>query len=146
MNDNQNHLVRRPTSRVLAQPGGGSSLSFGLAPSPPPVKQQKAPIVEEPTVTTMKAEEKEEGAVVTTKEENEEEVSNQQDDSHEKASTIDAPTLTTTTQPKPADNSNSLSANAFVSGSNMNGGCVMTGRPTSRVLAPPGGHTSIKLG
>jgi len=31
-------------------------------------------------------------------------------------------------------------------GSNMNGGCVMTDRPTSRVLAPPGGHTSIKLG
>jgi hypothetical protein len=39
-----------------------------------------------------------------------------------------------------------ISQNAFVSGSNMNGGCVMTGRPSSRVLAPPGGHTSIKLG
>lgn len=39
-----------------------------------------------------------------------------------------------------------ISSNAFVSGSNMNGGCVMTGRPSSRVLAPPGGHTSFKLG
>jgi hypothetical protein len=39
-----------------------------------------------------------------------------------------------------------ISSNAFVTGSNMNGGCVMTGRPSSRVLAPPGGHTSIKLG
>jgi hypothetical protein len=39
-----------------------------------------------------------------------------------------------------------ISQNAFVSGSNMNGGCVMTGRPSSRVLAPPGGHTSIRLG
>lgn len=39
-----------------------------------------------------------------------------------------------------------ISGNAFVSGSNMNGGCVMTGRPSSRVLAPPGGHTSFKLG
>jgi hypothetical protein len=39
-----------------------------------------------------------------------------------------------------------ISQNAFVSGSNMNGGCVMTGRPSSRVLAPPGGHSSIKLG
>jgi hypothetical protein len=39
-----------------------------------------------------------------------------------------------------------VSQNAFVSGSNMNGGCVMTGRPSSRVLAPPGGHTSIRLG
>lgn len=39
-----------------------------------------------------------------------------------------------------------VSGNAFVTGSNMNGGCVMTGRPSSRVLAPPGGHTSFKLG
>jgi hypothetical protein len=39
-----------------------------------------------------------------------------------------------------------ISQNSFVTGSNMNGGCVMTGRPSSRVLAPPGGYTSIKLG
>lgn len=40
-----------------------------------------------------------------------------------------------------------ISANAFASGSNINGAQVMTGRPTSRVLAPAGGgHTSIKLG
>lgn len=38
-----------------------------------------------------------------------------------------------------------VSSNAFASGCNMNGAQVMTGRPTSRVLAPPGGHTSIKL-
>jgi hypothetical protein len=44
------------------------------------------------------------------------------------------------------DASKTISQNAFVSGSNMNGGCVMTGRSSSRVLAPPGGHTSIKLG
>lgn len=35
-----------------------------------------------------------------------------------------------------------VSSNAFASG---NGPNVLTGRPTSRVLAPPGGHTSIKL-
>lgn len=44
------------------------------------------------------------------------------------------------------DNSAPISSNAYVSGSNMNGGCTMTGRPSSRVLAPPGGHTSFKLG
>jgi hypothetical protein len=43
-------------------------------------------------------------------------------------------------------NDQPVSANAFASGSNMNGAQVMTGRPTSRVLAPPGGHSSIKLG
>ena len=56
---------------------------------------------------------------------------------------------TTTTAPSNQMPSKALpSANAFVSGSNMNGGCTMTGggRPSSRVLAPPGGHTSIKLG
>ena len=45
-----------------------------------------------------------------------------------------------------AKNKKTVSANAFVSGSNMNGGCVMTDRPTSRVLAPPGGETSFRLG
>ena len=41
--------------------------------------------------------------------------------------------------------SSAVSANAFASGSNQNSGNVMTGRPTSRVLAPPGGHCSIQL-
>ena len=44
-----------------------------------------------------------------------------------------------------AGSSSSESANAFASGSNQNSGNVMTGRPTSRVLAPPGGHCSIQL-
>lgn len=38
------------------------------------------------------------------------------------------------------------SNNAFASGSHMNSGNVLTERPSSRVLAPPGGHCSIKLG
>jgi hypothetical protein len=36
-----------------------------------------------------------------------------------------------------------VSSNAFASGANMNGANVMTGRPTSRVLAPPGGHSAL---
>ena len=44
-----------------------------------------------------------------------------------------------------AGSSSGVSANAFASGSNQNSGNVMTGRPTSRVLAPPGGHCSIQL-
>jgi len=39
-----------------------------------------------------------------------------------------------------------ISRNAFAKGSNMNSGNVKTDRPSSRVLAPPGGHCSIKLG
>jgi len=37
-----------------------------------------------------------------------------------------------------------VSANAYATGSNQNAGNVLTGRPTSRVLAPPGGgHSDI---
>jgi hypothetical protein len=39
-----------------------------------------------------------------------------------------------------------ISNNAFASSANMNGAQVMTGRSSSRVLAPPGGHTSWTLG
>jgi hypothetical protein len=42
-------------------------------------------------------------------------------------------------------NNNDISSNAFASGSNANGPNVITGRPSSRVLAPPGGHCSIRL-
>jgi hypothetical protein len=39
-----------------------------------------------------------------------------------------------------------VSSNAFASGSSTNSFNVITDRPTSRVLAPPGGHCSIRLG
>jgi SPIRAL1-like protein len=38
------------------------------------------------------------------------------------------------------------SANAFASGGSQNTGNYMTGRATSRVLAPPGGASSFSLG
>ena len=39
-----------------------------------------------------------------------------------------------------------VSSNSFASGSNPNGPQTMTGRLTSRVTQPPGGHTSWSLG
>uniref|UniRef100_A0A7S4UJL3 Uncharacterized protein n=1 Tax=Ditylum brightwellii TaxID=49249 RepID=A0A7S4UJL3_9STRA len=41
--------------------------------------------------------------------------------------------------------SDNVSNNKFASGSNMNSGNVITGRPSSRVLNPPGGKSSISL-
>lgn len=38
-----------------------------------------------------------------------------------------------------------LSSNAFASGHSQNCGNVMTGRPSSRVTAPPGGHSTFSL-
>ncbi len=39
-----------------------------------------------------------------------------------------------------------VSSNVYASGSNMNSGNVITDRPTSRVLNPPGGKSSFSLG
>jgi len=76
---------------------------------------------------------------------NEEAVPNKAEASVEKP-TVASTTTQTSTLPKAADQA--VSANAFASGSNMNGAQVMTGRPTSRVLQPGGGggKASWKLG
>ena len=37
-------------------------------------------------------------------------------------------------------------SNAYAQGGNQNCGNVLTDRPTSRVLAPPGGGSTFKLG
>jgi hypothetical protein len=40
-----------------------------------------------------------------------------------------------------------VSSNAYASGANQNAGNgIVDGRPTTRLLAPPGGRTSIVLG
>lgn len=39
-----------------------------------------------------------------------------------------------------------LSSNVFASGHSQNCGNVITGRPSSRVTAPPGGHSTFSLG
>jgi hypothetical protein len=48
--------------------------------------------------------------------------------------------------PPPPTTAPILSSNAFASSASTNGANVMTGRSTSRVLAPPGGKCSITLG
>ena len=43
------------------------------------------------------------------------------------------------------DNRTNVSNNSFANGSSMNCGNVLTDRPSSRVLRPPGGSSSINL-
>ncbi|GAX16632.1 hypothetical protein FisN_23Lh239 [Fistulifera solaris] len=131
-NDNQNYLVKqgRTTSRVLAPPGGFTSLSFGCeAPLP---KKKEEPIVA-PSVVVPATTESVAAPVV------------KDESSSSSVPAVESGNVTgpkaTPVQPKEVP----ISSNAFASGSNMNGAQVMTGRPTSRVLAPPGGHTTIKL-
>mmetsp|Transcript_14895 Transcript_14895/g.21061 ORF Transcript_14895/g.21061 Transcript_14895/m.21061 type:complete len:122 (+) Transcript_14895:96-461(+) len=121
MNDNQNYFVQqgRSTSRVLAPPGGHSSISFGTteaAPVPAPVKKKVDPKPVEKVETKKKEEEE----------------------------TKDAPAATTSTATKKKEEANKpVSNNVFA---RDGGGNVITGRPSSRVLQPPGGHCSIRLG
>jgi hypothetical protein len=49
-------------------------------------------------------------------------------------------------KPQVEEKPRQVSSNAFASGSSTNSFNVITDRPTSRVLAPPGGHCSIRLG
>ena len=44
------------------------------------------------------------------------------------------------------ETSNKVSNNTFANGSNMNCGNVLTERPSSRVLNPPGGKSSVTFG
>lgn len=49
-------------------------------------------------------------------------------------------------EPEPAAAPKIVSSNAFASGTHQNSGNVMTGRPSTRVRAPPGGASSITFG
>jgi SPIRAL1-like protein len=147
-NDNQNYLVKqgRTTSRVLAPPGGFTSLSFGCeAPAPKTkegTKQQglKAFINHAFLICVSKEAVVAPSAAVPATTETVAAPVVKDESSSVPASNIPGP-KETPVPPKEVP----ISSNAFASGSNMNGAQVMTGRPTSRVLAPPGGHTTIKL-
>ena len=44
------------------------------------------------------------------------------------------------------ESTHAISSNAYANGSNQNCGNVMTGRSSTRIHAPPGGHTQWTLG
>jgi hypothetical protein len=118
-------------------------------------KKQETPIGKQADIILEKKEEinvtdenatKDEGNQVVSSEPKEEE-NKVAENEPKPVDKTETPSKTFTTALLPSQTDEKLvSGNAFVSGSNMNGGCVMTGRPSSRVLAPPGGHTSFKLG
>ena len=160
MNDNQNAFVTRSTSRVLAEPGGKSSVGFlfggGATKAPVPAAAEKAAEPEKEVLAKKVAEE-----VGTT------------DDStggeQLKATTAASDAATAASNhaiseaarikaknesqhfsifgaPKNVTEAPKESANAFASASTTNSYNVLTDRPTSRVLRPPGGQSSLKLG
>lgn len=148
-NDNQNFFVSegRTTSRVLAQPGGQSSISLGgwtpeeleRARKLRAEKNKKAAdttveTVEEVKTAAVETITTEDNATIHAapgKENGAEAKTNQQ---------------VLPVQDKPAPASKAISSNAFASAASTNSFNVITDRPTSRVTRPPGGHCSIVLG
>merc|ERR1712071_262778 len=76
-------------------------------------------------------------------------VSSKQEESDElkqKPAEVSNHAVESNTRDEKNDAHTNISNNAFASGSRMNSGNVITDRPSSRVLNPPGGKSSIFLG
>lgn len=165
MNDNQNYFVTRSTSRVLSEPGGKSSVGFlfgGGSTATKVEKVQKATPAEEPKKEVVAAEEV---AAVAKKEEEPTKTNGGEDalksnnDTGDTAAAVndamaDAQKIKKKNESQSfsifgggtAGSPNKESSNAYASAATTNSYNVLTDRPTSRVLRPPGGHSSIKLG
>lgn len=164
MNDNQNYFVTRSTSRVLSEPGGKSSVGFlfggGGSSTANKVEKVQQPAEEPKKEVVVVAEEV---AVVAKKEEeptttttNGEDALKSNNNDGDAAAVNDAIADAQKIKKKNESQSFSIfggvaspnkeSSNAYASAATTNSYNVLTDRPTSRVLRPPGGHSSIKLG
>lgn len=143
-----NFLTEKPITRIHAPPGGASSISFGDysepvapkaqpglglgTPTQPATPESAGSVPVEETIAPIPMMELPPVPVVEGEEEEEEE-------KEEKEALVPPPAPE---EPPVA----AMSANAYASGSNQNSGNFMTGRPTTRVRAPPGGASSITFG
>lgn len=149
-----NFLTEKPITKIHAPPGGVSSISFGDQHTEPAAKpqqqqqQQQGLVLGTPTqpATPESAESTEDGpAPIPMMElppapsavEEEEEVG-------EEAAVVPPPAPAA--EEAVGGGASAISSNAYASGSNQNSGNFMTGRPTTRVRAPPGGASSITFG
>mmetsp|Transcript_28750 Transcript_28750/g.54355 ORF Transcript_28750/g.54355 Transcript_28750/m.54355 type:complete len:191 (+) Transcript_28750:144-716(+) len=190
MNDNQNNFVTRSTSRVLAEPGGRSTISlFGNPPPPPPPQAQAALNVTKPNHHDAHATEESNAALAAKIKARSESdhfslcglggtataAANATDVASSDTNAAAAAAASENHHPNTIHDQNAdaaklikkknedthftlfgappsssvksvTSSNAFASASTTNSYNVITDRPTSRVIQPPGGKTSIILG
>ncbi|CAN0582058.1 unnamed protein product, partial [Ectocarpus sp. 12 AP-2014] len=161
-----NFLTDKPITRIHAPPGGASSISFGDQHTGPTAaaaaaaagvttktQHQQGLVLGTPTqpTTPESAESTEEGPAPIPMMELppappavEEEVAEQE------AAVVPPPAPEEAAEAEeaaaPSSATAAVSSNAYASGSNQNSGNFMTGRPTTRVRAPPGGASSITFG
>lgn len=139
-----NFLTEKPITRIHAPPGGVSSISFGdqhSAPAGSATKPQPALVLGTPTqpATPESAESTEDGpAPIPMMELPPAPSASAAEEEEEEEEAVVPP-------PAPAAEA-VVSSNAYATGSNQNSGNFMTGRPTTRVRAPPGGASSITFG
>mmetsp|Transcript_27762 Transcript_27762/g.33770 ORF Transcript_27762/g.33770 Transcript_27762/m.33770 type:complete len:140 (+) Transcript_27762:134-553(+) len=130
-NDNQNYFVEsgRTTSRVRHAPGGKTSINLGWDSD------------EENIDNGSRRRQRGSKAEVTGK------IGqvNSKESTMPPAAVAESHTTSTVNNSSGASDRN-VSGNAFANGNNQNCGNVITDRPSSRVLNPPGGKTSIQLG
>lgn len=136
-----NFLTEKPTTRIHAPPGGASSITFGddSAVVAPPVSkpQQQSLVLGTPTqpATPESTESVEDNVAPIPMMELPPAPSSAVEEGVEEKAVVPPPAPATV-----------ISSNAYASGSNQNSGNFMTGRPTTRVRAPPGGASSITFG
>lgn len=139
-----NFLTGKPITRIHAPPGGASTISFGdQYTAPPPPKQQPGLVLGTPTqpATPESADSVEDGPAPIPMMELPPAPSAVEVEVLPPAAPVEEPAAAPAVAAAPA-----MSANAYATGSNQNSGNFMTGRPTTRVRAPPGGASSITFG
>lgn len=142
-----NFLTEKPITRIHAPPGGASSISFGDQHTAPAVgsatKPQPALVLGTPTqpATPESAESSDDGPAPIPMMELPPAPS-----AVEEVEEVEEAVVPPPAPPAAAAAEAVVSSNAYATGSNQNSGNFMTGRPTTRVRAPPGGASSITFG
>ena len=166
MNDNQNAFVKRSTSRVLGPPGGKSSMGAIFGAPPTAATTNKAKKNDEVSPKSVATEDSPAAAAERTKQRLI--AGSGIFPSAPPAQATKKPAQVAAESPRKAAErirqkqmegngvfgaqaasgppSGAVSSNAFASAATTNSYNVLTGRPTSRVLAPPGGKSQIRLG
>lgn len=157
-----NFLTDKPITRIHAPPGGASSISFGDHHTGPTAaaagvttktQDQQGLVLGTPTqpTTPESAESTEEGpAPIPMMELPPAPPAVEEEVAEKEAAVVPPPAPEEAVEAEeaaaPSSAAAAVSSNAYASGSNQNSGNFMTGRPTTRVRAPPGGASSITFG